>query len=45
MKIVQHMYMYDDSSKLTKYSTTPKGSAFKLNNGAFIARHDHGCNQ
>ena len=32
-------------TKLTEYSTPPKGSAFTLNNGSFIARHDYGCNQ
>ena len=31
-------------TKLTEYSTPPKGSAFALNNGSFIARHDYGCN-
>ena len=32
-------------TKLTEYSAPPKGSAFTLNNGSFIARHDYGCNQ
>lgn len=32
-------------TKLTEYSTSPKGSALTMNNGAFIPRRDYGCNQ
>ena len=32
-------------TKLTENSMPPKGSAFTLNNGVFIARQDYGPNQ